>query len=122
MSDLMDKKLKPVEKCMTTITKDVEEIKDRMDSMEGLISKNTKDIEILKEQTKKIDPLVEKTNRIELLLENDVLPRLQNIEACYTSTYQRYAAEADRIDGLQADMDLVKKVVTEHSVKLQRLA
>ena len=32
-----------------------------------------------------------KLKPVQLLLENDVLPRLQNIESCYTSTYRRYA-------------------------------
>lgn len=139
MSDLMDRKLKPVEVRLTSIEKTLE--------------KHTEDIEILKEQTKKIGPLEEqvgrlerrlekvehrleivegktdqidsladRTVRIEFLLENDVLPRLQNIESCYTSTYQRYVSEVDRVDALQADMVIVKKVVAEHSEKLQRMA
>ena len=40
----------------------------------------------------KLKPIHTKTSSIELLLENDILPRLQNIESCYTSTYRRYAA------------------------------
>lgn len=32
-----------------------------------------------------------KIKLVQLLLENDVLPRLQNIEVCYTSIYRRYA-------------------------------
>ena len=39
---------------------------------------------------KKLKPIEERTKSIELRLENDVLPRLQNIESCYTSTYTRY--------------------------------
>ncbi len=34
----------------------------------------------------KLKPLEDRTKNIELLLESDVLPRLQNIEACYTFT------------------------------------
>ena len=36
---------------------------------------------------KKLQPIESRTKRIELLLENDILPRMQNIESCYTSTY-----------------------------------
>lgn len=39
----------------------------------------------------KLKPLEDRAKNIELLLENDTLPRLQNIESCYTSTYRRYA-------------------------------
>ena len=49
------------------------------------------------------------------------IPRLQNIEACYTSTYERYAEGADQIQNTMQDMTLIKKVVTEHSAKLKRI-
>lgn len=38
----------------------------------------------------KLKPLEDQAKNIELLLENDTLPRLQNIESCYTSTSARY--------------------------------
>ncbi|MCD8329084.1 MAG: hypothetical protein LUC27_00100 [Lachnospiraceae bacterium] len=70
----------------------------------------------------KLRPLEDRTKSIELLLENDVLPRLQNIEACYTSTYRRYAGSAVQAEATQKDVDILKKVVSEHSRKLQTLA
>ncbi|MCD8011065.1 MAG: hypothetical protein LUF34_09955 [Lachnospiraceae bacterium] len=70
----------------------------------------------------KLRPLEDRTKSIELLLENDVLPRLQNIEACYTSTYRRYADNAVRAEATQEDVGILKKVVSEHSRKLQTLA
>ncbi len=38
---------------------------------------------------KKLAPINERLKKIELTQENDILPRLQNIEACYTSAYKR---------------------------------
>lgn len=61
-------------------------------------------------------------HEIKLLIENDVLPRINNIEACYTSTYRRYAGGIEQMKCLQADVDILKKVVAEHSEKLQKLA
>lgn len=31
-------------------------------------------------------------------LENNIVPRLQNIESCYTSTYERYKNHADKME------------------------
>ncbi len=59
---------------------------------------------------------------INLMLENDILPRVQNIESCYTSTYKRYQSGINQIEAMQADIDVMKKVITEHSEKLQKLA
>lgn len=35
---------------------------------------------------KKLKPVNDSLKKIELIQENDILPHLQNIEACYTST------------------------------------
>ncbi len=39
---------------------------------------------------KKLQPIKDDIQFLKLQNENDILPRLQNIEACYTSTYNRY--------------------------------
>ena len=70
----------------------------------------------------KLKPLEDRTKNIEILLENDILPRLQNIEACYTSTYRRYANGNTQIEAMQADIDNMKKVISEHSKKLQKIS
>ena len=70
----------------------------------------------------KLQPMEKSTKNIELLLENDILPRLQNIESCYTTTYRRYSNGIEEMEALQADMDIVKKVVAEHSEKLQKIS
>lgn len=59
---------------------------------------------------------------MKLFLENDIEPRMQNIEACYTSTYRRYAGGINQLEAIQSDVDILKKVVAEHSEKLQKLA
>lgn len=71
---------------------------------------------------KKLKPINERLKKIELTQENDVLPRLQNIESCYTSTYKRYQLGIEKIEAMQDDIDIIKKVVAEHSAKLQKLA
>ncbi len=70
----------------------------------------------------KLNPIKEDVKNINLTLENDILPRLQNIESCYTSTYRRYQSGINQIEAMQADIEVIKKVVSEHSEKLQKLA
>lgn len=71
---------------------------------------------------KKLKPIEQRLTNIELKLENDIQPRLQNIEACYTSTYERYRKQADSYEAMQADIELIKKVVAEHSEKLKKIS
>lgn len=71
---------------------------------------------------KKLEPLKTDIRDLKITLENDVLPRLQNIESCYTSTYKRYQSGVAQIESMQADVELLKKVVSEHSEKLQKIS
>ena len=71
---------------------------------------------------KKLKPLEQRLKNIELTLENDIKPRLQNIEACYTSTFDRYKNSVEGYETMQADIEIMKKVIAEHSEKLQKLA
>ena len=71
---------------------------------------------------KKLQPIKDDIQFLKLQNENDILPRLQNIEACYTSTYNRYKSGISQIDAIQADIEVMKSVIREHSEKLQKLA
>lgn len=71
---------------------------------------------------KKLKPVNDRLKKIELKQENDILPRLQNIEACYTSTFKRYQTGVEQIEGMQTDIDAMKKVIAEHSEKLQKIS
>ena len=53
--------------------------------------------------------------------ENKVLPRLRTIETCYTSTYDRYKDNVEDYGIMKQDISILKKVVSEHSEKLQRI-
>ncbi len=69
-----------------------------------------------------IQSIKNEVHQIKLYQENVILPRLNTIESCCTDTYNRYRDYADKMDAAFADIELLKKVVTEHSEKLQKLA
>ena len=71
----------------------------------------------------KLQPIENRLRRSEVdLLENNVIPRLNTIESCYTGTYNRYKDHADKMEAAFADIELLKKVVAEHSEKLQKIS
>ena len=59
---------------------------------------------------------------VKLFQENVILPRLNTIESCYTDTYNRYKDYADKMESAFEDIELLKKVVAEHSEKLQKIS
>lgn len=105
ISGMMDRKLEPMQKDIS--------------NMKNSISLLQNDMVDVKAQIREIDVRVK---QIEINQENQILPRLQNIEACYTSTYDRYARGAEQIENTLQDMSLIKTVVTEHSAKLEKIS
>lgn len=87
------------------------------------------DNELLLEISKMLDPIRADINeiksrvkKIELTQENRILPRLNTIEACYTSTFDRYKDSVEDYEAMKQDIDIMKKVITEHSQKLNQIA
>lgn len=71
----------------------------------------------------RLKPIENRVKRIEVdLLENNVIPRLNTIESCYTETYNRYKDYADKMAAAFEDIEILKKVVSEHSEKLQKIS
>lgn len=71
---------------------------------------------------KKLKPIENKITAIELTLENEIFPRLQNIESCYTGTYNRYKNGVSELETMREDMSIIKQVVSEHSKVLKNMA
>lgn len=64
----------------------------------------------------------ESVKKVELTQENVVLSRLQNTEACYISTFDRYKTSVEDHEQMKDDISLIKQVVMEHSEKLQKIS
>ncbi len=109
ISNMLDSKLdlriKPIEKRLDSL-------ESRFDSLEGRFDILEHRFSILETEVRGIS----------LTLENNICPRLNTIEACYTDTYNRYREYTERMNASFADTELLKKVVEEHSVKLHKLA
>lgn len=74
----------------------------------------------LQEIQDNLDEVKERVKRIELTQENIIIPRLNNIESCYTSTYERYKNNADVFEfTIKHDIPIMKQILTEHSRILQ---
>ena len=50
------------------------------------------------------------------------MPQLNTIQSCYTSTYNRYKDSVEGYERLQADNEIMKQIIMEHSEQLQKLA
>ena len=54
-------------------------------------------------------------------LETKIIPQLNNIESCYLDTFQRYREKTDQIDDMSSDIAVLKSVVSNHSMRLNKI-
>ena len=60
-------------------------------------------------------------DEIHTILNTDILPRLKTIEDCYLKTFERYSESVERQKKMEEDISVMKDVIQEHSVQLQKL-
>lgn len=106
ISQLLDVKLKA----------EVQPIKNEMQTLKSEIQSVKAEIQSVKTE------LQAEIHQIKLFQENVLLPRLDTIESCYLSTFDRYKDSVEGYEALRADNEVMKKVIMEHSEKLQKLA
>lgn len=104
---------------MRSVKSEIAALKDDMQSVKSEIAVLKDDMQSVKGN---IVSLETEIHKLKLSHENIILPRLNTIESCYTSTYNRYKEYADRMDAAFVDIDLLKKVAETHSEQIQKLA
>ena len=81
------------------------------------IQEITDDLDEVKSDLKEVK---DRVKRIELTQENIIIPRLNNIESCYISTFKRYKDNADGFEfAIKHDIPIMKQILAEHSRILQ---
>ena len=130
MSNMMDKKFKSE---LQPIKNDIHDMKCRITVLESGMQDVKNDIRDLQNGMQDINcrltviesdlaDVKNEIHMIKLCQENVILPRLNTIESCYTDTYHRYKDNADKMESTYSDVELLKRVVSEHSERLQKLA
>lgn len=110
MDERLDRRLKPIESDIKVIKNEQKIMKNDLRAVKNEVKTVRAEVKTLKNELQ----------RVKLFQENIIMPRLNEIEACYTSTYDRYKEHPDRMERTYDDVAILKQVVTGHSEKLQR--
>lgn len=70
----------------------------------------------------KLEPIKNDIRDIKLDIENDIKPHINLLVENYVPASKRYEIATSEIESMQADVELLKKVVSEHSGKLQNIS
>ncbi len=147
LSGLLDEKLEPIKSDIRELKTDVAELKSDVAELKSDVANLKSDVAELKVNvevlntkvgtlTKDVGSLksgvaqlnVRMTNAeiairdLRLVQENRILPLINMLAENYVPASQRFIDRADQIDDMQADIHTMKRVIREHSEKLQKLA
>ena len=64
----------------------------------------------------------EEQARINLIIENDILHAINILVENYLPAAKRYENTTEKIESMQTDIDIMKKVIAAHSEKLQKIS
>ena len=77
------------------------------------------DIKSIKDEQTRIK---DEQTRINLIIENDILHDINILVENYVPAAKRYQDATSQIEARQADMDIMKKVISDHSEKLKKIS
>ncbi len=116
METKLEAKIQRVE---TKLEQKIQGVETRLQGVETRLQRVETKVEGMETRLQGVET---KLGEVNLTLENNLIPRLQNIETCYLDTYNRYISEIERVHALEADVSILKKVVQEHSEKLKEIS
>lgn len=116
ISNVLDTKL---EEKLQPIRADVQELKEEVHVLKEDVGVLKDEVHVMKGR---ICVLQEDVQHVKLYQENMLEPRLNTIEACYTSTYDRYKNDVDRMETAFDDIEMLKQTVARHSEQLRKMA
>lgn len=64
----------------------------------------------------------EEQARINLIIENDILHAINILVENYLPAAKRYENATEKIESMQTDIDIMKKVISDHSKKLKKIS
>ncbi|WP_302325665.1 hypothetical protein [Enterocloster lavalensis] len=69
-----------------------------------------------------LQPIKDDIRDIKLDIENDIKPQIQLLAENYVPAAKRFEKASAQIESMQADIEIMKKVIAEHSEKLQKIS
>jgi len=130
ISQIVDKRLeirlKPIEKDISALDDKVNALDVKVNALDDKVNALDDKVNALDNKfidlNHRVESLESGLHNVRLFQENIILPRLNTIESCYLDTFNRYQKNADKMEIVYEDVDLLKKVAADHSEKLQKLA
>lgn len=115
--DAVDDRVANLEDCMTNLEDRMTNLETRFADLEKSVASLEKDVNWMKLELQRMNSELMK---LKICQETRIVPGLSNIETCYLDTSFRYQMSADKVDLVCEDVEVLKKIVSEHDEKLKK--
>lgn len=80
------------------------------------------DVKIKSALQEELQPVKDDIREIKLDIENYIKPSIHILAENYAPAAKRFEKASNQLEAIQTDLSIIKKVITEHSGKLQRIS
>ncbi|MBQ8625179.1 MAG: hypothetical protein IJ419_03280 [Agathobacter sp.] len=108
--DSLSVKTENLENKVDSLSVKTENLENKVDSLDYQMKNLENKVDSLDDQMKNLEGQVHVIN---LKLENIIEPRLQTIEECYLSTFNRYKLGNEKLDKHELDIQIIQSVLKE---------
>lgn len=106
-----------VKEDLTAVKEEVTSVKEEVTAVKEEVTSVREDLTSVKEEVtsikKDVRELKDSVTKLEITQENEILPRLKEIESCYLDTYKRYQEGNDDIESLKVDVTTIKNYLAK---------
>ncbi len=113
ISDMMDKKLQPIDERLNKLETNMTNLESNVTNLETNITQRVDSLEIRME---------ERFSKINVILENEIRPGMKLLAENYLPSAIRYEQAVLEHETMKSDIELLEKVVSEHSSILQKIS
>ena len=130
LAEMMDNKLKPLNEKISRIEVDMNNGFEKMDKIEANMNNGFEKMDKIEANMnigfEKMDKIEANMNRgfneINIVLENEIRQGIKLLAENYLPSAKRYEKAVLETENMKTDIELLKKVVTDHSEKLQKIS
>ena len=112
ISNLLDVKLKPIDNRLTNLEIKVDNLETKVDAIDNRLTS----LEV------KVDAINNRLTSLEVHIENVTDKNIALLAENYVPAARQFEKASYKIEALQADNDIIKKVLGEHSKKLEKIS
>ena len=106
--DRLESRMDGLDSRMDGLDSRMDKLENRMDNMDGRFST-------------RFDNLEDKVTSMDRTIRHDIVPQLATVSSICAEAMEKYIKTADKIEYVQADVEMLKRVTADHHEQLKKL-